>query len=225
MSTSLETTSLELRKQAAFKEVQEEFGGYFREIAKHPRLLVGMEVPSLTGEGMERLLTSADAEDWQGAVKSLLADEIKARTERISDDESTNMATLHQSIELFQNNPDLVPGTKQFDKGLATRITRIVKPYEVRNEGKLIGYSVPIQALVDNERKNLVAERAAAAAATPSAPAPTPAAQRGSKAAQPSAPPPPPQPQAGIQSKSGVSTEADDYSVLFGTLGLPGIRF
>ena len=45
------------------------------------------------------------------------------------------MRTLHASIELFQKNADMVPGTRQFDKELADRVTKFAKPYEVRVEG------------------------------------------------------------------------------------------
>lgn len=66
---------------------------------------------------------------------------------------------IHGSIELFQNNPDLVPGTRQFDAQLAADFVRVAKPYEVRTDGKLQGYSIPVQGLVDQLRRQVTAAR------------------------------------------------------------------
>ena len=45
---------------------------YFEYVQRHPRTLVGEQVPSMTGDGMEVLRDSADAKDWQDAVKEQL---------------------------------------------------------------------------------------------------------------------------------------------------------
>lgn len=221
MSTKLEEASLQARQRAAVAEVQEEYSKYFTALNLHPRRLVGQEVPSSTGEGMETLRTSEDAREWQEAIKDLLSDEIRERAEQISEEDAANLGILHQSIELFQNNPDLVPNTSKFDKELADSVVKFAKPYEVRADGKLMGYSIPLQALVEQERQALKERRAAqpAAPATPGAPA----AQQ--QPAQGDAPKPAEAPQAGIQSRAGQSGEgADDLDALWGTLGLSGIR-
>ena len=128
--------------------------------------------------------------------------------------------TLHSSIELFQNNSDLVPGTKEFDKELADRLTEMAKPYESRVDGKLIGYNIPLQPLVEMVRGQLKEARAAKAPAQP--PAGAPAAPQAP--AQPPARKPAPAPQAGIPASAGTSAEANDFSTLFGTIGMPELR-
>lgn len=171
---------------------------------------------------METLRDAADAKEWQDAVKSVLVEEVRDRATRALEENSTFLTTLHASIELFQNNADLVPGTKDFDVELANRFTSLAEPYELRVDGKLQGYSVPVQPLIEKLRAELVTARTAAAAATP------PAAPNASQARdQPTGRyTKADQPQAGIQSKAGASSDqGDDFQAgLFGTLGLPDFR-
>ena len=145
-------------------------------------------------------------------MKGLLSDEINDRAGRELDENRDFLTTVHQSVELFQVNEDLRPGTKQFDVELANRFATLAKPYELRVDGKLQGYSIPVQPLIEQTRKEVHEQRAAKPAA-PAAPA-KPAASR--KPADP--------PQAGISSKAGQSSDTEDFSTLFGTLGLPGLR-
>ena len=201
--------------------MQEEYKSYFEALRQHPRMLVGSEVPALTGEDgqMETLRTTEDARDWQEAVKQLLTDEVRERATVKMEENKGILDTVHQSIELFTKNPDMVPGTRQFDRQLADRFSAMVKPYELRVEGKLHGYTIPVQPLIDQLRAALVAERAKAPAAPAEPEKRGPGRPRGStsKQAEP--------PQAGIRSKAGSdSDDAEDFSTLFGTLGLPNIR-
>lgn len=192
-----------------------EYKPYFDALEKHPRLLVGTQVPAVGKDGMETLRDSDDAKEWQDAVKDVLISEIKDRAVRKAEEGGTDMQVVHASIELFQNNSDLIPGTKQFDTELANRFAALASPYEMRVDGKLYGYSIPPQPLINQLRSQLIAERSAApAAAAPAAAAAAPAAPV--KVADP--------PQAGIPSKAGGGAEAEDFSALFGTLGLPGLR-
>lgn len=157
---------------------------------------------------METLRDANDAKDWQEAVKTLLTQEIQERA-RVSMEENKGIIdTVHASIELFTRNKDLVPGTKQFDRVLADRFAAMAKPYELRVEGKLHGYTIPVQPLIDQLRTQVQSERRAAPAA-PAAPAPA-------KSKTDS-------PQKGIRSKAGSGAEAEDFSTLFGTLGLPDL--
>ena len=230
MLTALETKQGEELRQAALTEVQTEYSKYFDAINQHPRSLVGKEVPSMVGEGMEILRDSADAKDWQDAAKQQLAAEVKSRAERQSDAVKPMMQTLHASIDLFRQNHDLIPRTRQFDRELADRFAALSKPYELRVEGKLSGFSIPVQPLIDSVRAQLVAERAAKAAPpAAAAPAGQPSAQQQRAAEQPRNGVGqfnnPDAPQAGIPSKAGTSAEAaEDYSALWGTLGLPNLR-
>lgn len=193
--------------------MKEEHKQYFEALEKHPRLLVGTEVPAIGREGTEKLKDTNDAREWQEAVKSILVEEVKERARKNLDGKADFMATMHQSIELFQNNVDLVPGTKGFNVDLANRFATLAKPYELRVEGKLHGYSIPVQPLIDSLRAQMKAEAAAASPATTTTPA---------AGTVPPAPADPPQ--AGIPSKAGSSDAVEDFSTLFGTIGLPNIR-
>lgn len=227
MATAFEEKQTKALEQEALAAVRTEYAKHFEAIAKPARLLVGQEVPSLTGPGMERLRDSADAQDWQNTVKQLLAEEVASRVEKRKDGMRDVFAVVHSSIDLFRNNHDLIPGTRSFDKELADKLTESLKDYELRSNGKLIGYSVPVQPIVNALRSQLVAQRAAQAAAPPSAApgaagaapaAPAPAAQGGAASGQPRDE----QgrwtgPQAGITSKAGQSSDDDDLAA--GVLG------
>lgn len=230
MLTAFETRQADELRQTALEEVQTEYSKYFEAINQHPRALVGQEVPSMVGEGMEVLRDSADAKDWQDAAKQQLASEVQDRASRRADEVKPMMQTLHASVELFRQNHDLIPQTRQFDRELADRFAALSKPYELRVDGKLSGFSIPVQPLIDSVRAQLTTERAAKAAPpAPPAPAgqPTPQQQRAAEQTRNGAG----QfhntdaPQAGIPSKAGMSGEAaEDYSALWGTLGLPNLR-
>lgn len=213
MKITQQTVLEELRKEPAVAP-------YFDAIRKHPRMLVGMEVPSMVGEGKERLKDSADAADWVEAVKEMLRAEIESRAQTRMEEDGGLRKTVHASIELFQNNPDLVPRTKGFDIELATKVTELAKPYEHRVDGKLIGYNIPLQPLVDLVRGQLKEARATKAPAQPAAGAPA----APQPPAQPSTRKPAPAPQAGIPASAGTSAEVDDFSTLFGTIGLSDFR-
>jgi hypothetical protein len=167
-------------------------------------------VPAIGKEGMEVLGNSEDAREWQEAVKSLLVEEIRAKAAERLEESGDFLSTVHASIELFQNNKDLIPGTKDFNRKLADQFASMMQPYEVRVEGALQGYSIPVQPIIDNLRKTMQA--AAPPPPTPAAPAAPPA--------KPKADPPQP----GIQSKAGSSSDKEDFSTLFGTIGLPHLQ-
>lgn len=170
---------------------------------------------------METLRDSADAAEWQAAIKQMLVAEVRSRATRAMESEAGNLSTVHASIKMFQDNPDLIPGTKDFDVQLANAFSEFAEPYQVRVDGKLQGYSIPVQPIINQLRARLVADRAKAAATSSSAAA-TPAA--GGTPAPPAAGAPVEPPQAGIPSKPGAGEAEDDFSVLFGTLGLPNLR-
>ena len=206
--------------QEALAAVREDHSKYFEALEKHPRTLVGQQVPSLMGEGMETLRDSADAKEWQEAVRQTLIDEVRSRAQQESEANAPMAERLTQSIDIFVKNKDLVPHTKEFNVALANRFARLAKPYEQRLDGKLVGYTVPVQGLIDQVREQLAEEKSAAAVP------PTPAAPTAPPAQAPAPAAPAEQPQAGIPSRAGNSGEqADDYSTLFGTLGLPNLKF
>ncbi len=206
MATTFETKQGELLERQAFESLQTEYPKHFDALRMHPRNLVGKEVPSTKGPGMEVLRDSADAADWQAAMKQILIDEVASRVETQKDTLRDVFSTVHSSISLFQNNTDLIPGTKQFDRELADAFVAAAKDYELKTNGKLIGYSVPVQPIVNAIRAQLAAQRAAKAAAPAPASAPTAQQQRAAEQART------PQgqfdgPQAGIRSQAGASAE------------------
>lgn len=170
-------------------------------------------MPAIGKEGMETLRNSEDAKEWQEAVKSLLVAEIREQATAKMEESADFMQTVHASIDLFKNNPDLIPGTKGFNRQLADQFAGMMEPYEVRVDGKLQGYSIPVQPIIEKLRTNL---KAAAA------PAPAPAAA--TPAAAPPPRPAPEPPQAGIPSKASSGAEREDFSTLFGTIGLPNLQ-
>lgn len=187
-----------------------DFPKYFEAIGKHPRLLVGTQVPSIKGDGqMETLRDSSDAADWQAAVKQLLVDEVNSRASQAQDQLRDVFSTVHSSIDLFRNNADLIPGTKQFDAELANAFATAAKDYELRSNGKLVGYSVPVQPIINAIRAQQAATRGAAAAAPPA-----PSAQQQRVADQSrSADGRFDAPQAGLTSRAGQSSaEGDDLA-------------
>jgi hypothetical protein len=209
--------------------VRTEHANYFEALEKHPRLLIGTEVPAIGKEGMERLRDADDAKDWQEAVKSLLVAEVRSRASKSMDESADFLTTVHASIELFQNNADLIPGTKDFDVELANRFTTMAEPYELRVDEKLQGYSIPVQPIIDQLRTQIAAERTRAASAAPAAPAAAGGPAAGATASTPGTPAaaaaaPAEAPQAGIPSRAGNSSESEDFSALFGTIGLPNLQ-
>lgn len=172
-------------------------------------MLVGAQVPAIGKEGMETLKSSEDAKEWQEAVRTLLVQEIRSKAETKLEEAKPFIDTVHASIDLFKNNPDLIPGTKGFNRPLADAFAAMVAPYEIRDESdkKLVGYSIPVQPIIDQLRKQQ--------APAPAAPAP---------AAAPAPPPPADPPQAAVTSKAGNSSEREDFSTLFGTIGLPNLQ-
>lgn len=217
--------------QTAIAAIRTEYKGYLDRIDQPARALVGTEVPSITNpEQMEVLRDSQDAKDWQDAVKDALGKEVRDRVSRGRDDTRGMMDTLTQSVSLFQNNPDLIPGTTTFDAELAERFVELAAPYQLEIEGKLVGYNIPVQGMLSSLRTQLQASRAAAAAAKPAALAPAAQSAQQRRAAEQARTQQGQfqgdKPQAGIESKAGNSGEGagEDFSALFGTIGLPNFR-
>lgn len=213
LAPKFEAAQESIIRNEALATVQQEYPKYFEALRKHPRTLVGQEVPSLKGDGsMERLRDSADAADWQEGVKQQLVAAIDEKVTQQLESLAPALTAVHESIQLFQNNPDLIPRATGFDKELADAFASAAKAYEVRQDGKLIGYSVPVQPVINALRTQLQATRAAKAT-PPAAPAtPTPQQQRAAE--QPRTPTGQwDGPQAGLTSKAGTSgTGADDLA-------------
>ena len=225
MFSGLEAKQNEAFQEQAIAASREEHTRHFEAIEKHPRELVGTQVPNVTTGEMETLRDSEDAREWQEAVKGLLVQDVQERMRSSVEQARPTMDVLHSSGELFQKNPELLPGTRQFDVELATAFVAMAKPYELRIENRLVGYSIPVQPLLDQLREQTKTQRAAAvAAAAPAAPSAQQqraAEQQRNTVGQFAAD----APQAGIPNRAGSSaSEANDFSTLFGTAGLPNIN-
>jgi hypothetical protein len=218
LSTVLEEKVTKEFQEEAFNAAREEYENYFKALETHPRLLVGTEVPAIGKEGMERLKDSDDAKEWQEAVRGILIEDIEERTQTKLEESGGYLQTLHASIDLFKSNPDLIPGTKNFDRALADEFAKLAEPYEVRNEGKLQGYSIPVQPIIDALRS----KRETAKSVPDKVEEPSPPASASSQPGEASRPVDPPQ--AGIPSKAGSTSESEDFSTLFGTIGLPHLQ-
>lgn len=218
----------------AVADVKTEYAQYLEAVEQAPRYLVGKSVPKADGsEGTELLRDAQDARDWQDEIKKQLAREVQSRVRAGVDANRNTMEVLHNSIELFRGNPDIVPRTKQFDKELADRFAVLIKPYAIKTQAdKTAGWSIDVRPLLKTAREQLAAERAKNPA-TPPAPAkaaePTAQQQRaaqqqrtvqgkfsGHPADNPAGP------QAGITSQAGQSGgDEGGLDALFGTLGFP----
>ena len=216
MSTVLEQNITKQFQQVAFDEARENYGKYFEALETHPRLLVGTKVPAIGKEGEETLRDSSDAKEWQEAVRSILVQEIEEQARQKLEEQGGYLQTLHASIDLFKNNPDLIPGTKTFNRALADEFAKLAEPYEVRNDGKLQGYSIPVQPIIEALRSKMTV----ASTTVEEAGLPATATPPGAGTSPPAADPP----QAGIPSKAGNSSEKEDFSTLFGTIGLPNLQ-
>lgn len=216
MSTKLENAISNQLKQQAFNATRAEYENYFQALETHPRLLVGKEVPAIGKDGMETLKDSNDAKEWQEAVRELLIQEIQDGARKLEEGAAPQIQILHASLDLFKNNKDLIPGTKQFNRQLADEFAKVAQPYEVRHEGKLRGYSIPVQPIIDALRSQMTQSAATVDTSVHQSPASAPPAGQQS--------PPSEAPQAGIPSKAGSSAEKEDFSTLFGTIGLPHLQ-
>lgn len=216
MSTKLENAISNQLKQQAFNATRAEYENYFQALETHPRLLVGKEVSAIGKDGMETLKDSNDAKEWQEAVRELLIQEIQDGARKLEEGAAPQIQILHASLDLFKNNKDLIPGTKQFNRQLADEFAKVAQPYEVRHEGKLRGYSIPVQPIIDALRSQMTQPAATVDTSVHQSPASAPPAGQQS--------PPSEAPQAGIPSKAGSSAEKEDFSTLFGTIGLPHLQ-
>ena len=191
----------------AVEQAQEDYPQYIEMLQLHPMELIGKELPSIDGsDDPVTFRTSAEVADYQEAVKTILQRELEQSVEQRRTESNEVLDVVHASIELFQNNPDIVPGSKGYNKQLASEFVKIAEPYALKLNGKLTGYSIPVQGLLDQVRARVKAAPAGAA----------PAKKAVAKKAAPGA-----RPQAGIQSRAGASGDsAEDYTPMWKALGI-----
>ena len=172
---------------AAIKEIQADIDPEFLSHLRQPPMrLVNMEVPSIrigaaAGE-MTRLLDSGMAAEWQKGVAEMIESEIADIAAQKADAIRPTMRVIQESFLMFENNPDIVPGTDSFDPELAARFVEIAKTYELKVNGKVLGYQdINVQPLLNSLRTDLAKQRGATGARDTD----RAAAQRAAAAAQP----------------------------------------
>jgi len=175
--------------------------------------LVGDTVPSVKGEGTIVLNNATEARDWQDAVKHIINKEVTEKTAALLQDAQPVLSTIQDSITLFRNNQDIMPGAVEYNPELTTRFLKMASPYLHMVDGKPIGFKVDVQPLLNQLREDMKANP------------PAPSTKQVQAAAQPRTPEGRfDAPQAGIPSKTGLSGSAeDDYSDFWGALGMPGM--
>lgn len=205
MSEALETRFTQSFQQQAIADAQADYPHYIEKLQMHPLELVGKELPNIDGSDEPLTFRTADeVAQWQEAVKVILQREMESNVAERQNETNEILDVVHSSIQMFQANPDLVPGTKGYNKELAIEFTKLAEPYALRMNGKLTGYSIPVQGLIDRVRAQ-VSNKSAAAAAPAKKTAAAPAAK----------------PQTGIPSKAGSGGGKDeDFSPMWKALGI-----
>lgn len=206
VADALEERFLQSYQQVALDQMQADYGQYIERLSRHPMELVGQELPAIDGtDGTLIFGTVQEARDWQDAVKTILRREVQLHVQQQQEEYSDVRETLHSSIQLFRDNPDLIPGSQGFNKELADEVAKMARPYALKMDGKLTGYSIPIQGIVDQVRGNLKAR----AAAAPAAPPPAPAKRKTSP------------PQGGLPSRAASDSGGDeDFSPMWKVFGI-----
>lgn len=209
MSEALEERFTASFQQQAVEQAQEDYPQYLERLQMHPLELVGQELPAIDGtDGTVTFRTPEEVEQWQGAVRTILTRELEQAVIQRRQESDEILDVVHNSIQMFQANPDLVPGSKSYNKALASEFVRIAEPYALRMNGKLTGYSIPVQGLIDRVRAQVKAASAAPAAAPAKKAAAAPAAK----------------PQAGIPSKAGAGGgQGEDYAPMWKALGIDSV--
>lgn len=207
LSEKLDERFTESFRQQAVEQAQEDYPHYIEALNKHPLELIGQELPAIDGsDNKVTFRTSEEIKDWQEAVKVILQRELEASISQKQAESAEVLDVVHSSIELLRDNPDIVPGSASYNKDLAVRFIKLAEPYALKMGGKLTGFSIPVQGLLDQVRAQVKAEKAAPAGGTPPA----------KKAAAT-----PAKPQVGIPSVAGTSGEGgEDYSAMWGALGV-----
>ncbi|QKY80407.1 hypothetical protein SEA_PABST_49 [Microbacterium phage Pabst] len=212
-------------RQAAIQQLQEEINPEFiTSLQSTPSELVGQEVLSIrAGAPADEkvvLRTRADAAEYLQDLNGIVQKEINGITAERRDAARPIATVIQESFLLFENNPDLIPGTKGYDHELASRFAEIASTYEVKINGKVIGYQdINVQPLINSLRKDLEKQRGAngvtAAQQRAEQQRQAAAAQERNTAGQFQGP------QGGVLSKSGNQGDAaEDFSAFWSASGV-----
>src|SRR5690606_30848239 len=128
-STALEERFTQHYQSQVVAQFEEEYSHYTDLLDLHPMELVGKEVPPLDGSEQSVVFrTTAEAKEYQDAVKTVLGRMMRSEVEKLREADDEVITVVHNSIELFQSNPDLVPGAKNFNRELADQVMSLVEP-------------------------------------------------------------------------------------------------
>jgi hypothetical protein len=192
-------------------------------------MLVGVKVPNLQNpDGPDELIRdSDDAREWQEAARGLIDGALNDAVEQKMKAAAPTLSVFQESIMMFRNNPDIMPGSAEFDKELAEEFTAIAGDYVIKANGKKIGYQMNVQPLLNKLRERraaaaggnaVVAQQQQAAAAARQAQAAAQARTQQGQFTKPDGP------QAAIPTKAGSSGDTeDDYSSFMSAAGLGGM--
>ena len=213
-------------RTAAINELQDEVNPEFIDaLGVQPGQLVGNELPSIRiGAPKEEKFKPLDrqqAKQYQDDLREMIESQVQARAQEKSEELRPMATVIQESFLLFENNPDLIKGTKGYDAELATRFAEIAQSYEVKVGGRVIGYQdINVQPLINSLRADLAKQRGANGANAANARAEQ---QRQAAAQQERDDAGKFQgPQGGILSKAGNSGEAaDDYSAFWAASSVP----
>jgi hypothetical protein len=214
-------------RNAAIAEVQADIDPIFiKTLGDDPFLLVGQSLPDIrpnAAKDAKYTITDTQAgRDYQAALAKLVEAEIADAASQKENEVRPMLSTVQESFLMFQNNPDLIPNTDTFDYDLAVAVADIGKSYEVKVNGKVIGYDANMQPIINKLRADISKERGANGIVTSQQTAQQLRAAEQARAANGQFD----APQAGIPSTSGTSgagEEVENSDAFWTAVGMPGM--
>jgi len=200
-----------------------------------PTELVGTEVPSIQrgaqpGQKM-RITDSTQARQYIEDASKLIERGVDDLVGQKNQELKPLRSVIQESFLLFSNNPDIVEGSKTFDKELATRFASMASAFAFIHNGQTIGYQGNVQPMLNELRANLAKERGASGERVSQEQRAE--AQRQVAAGQARTPggqfqaPQGQQPQAGIPSTQGFTPadgDAEEYGAFWQASGVNHLR-
>lgn len=204
LSNAVEQRFAQEYETQAVYQIQEEYPQYIELLNLHPMELVNQELPTIDGtEGTVLFRTTQEVKDWQDAVKAILQREVRTYVAENRQEYDAVLNTVHDSIQLFQDNPDLIPNSPVFNKQLADEFIKIAEPYSLTLNGKLVGFSIPVQGIINQLRTDVRLKQYSQKNTAP---------KKSVKTSKP---------QGGIRSKAGASgADPEDFSPMWKALGI-----
>lgn len=194
--TGIEAAFTRRAEETILPRMNEEYANFIRHIQAAPRDLIGKELP-INGDpaNMSKIRDEESAVAWQREHQQLLEQTFQELREDYMREHSTERVAVNNALELFSANPDLIPGTTDFNKDLAEGVMKYASKFIVKDEnGRAIGFTVSVNNLISYARQELQKR-----ASTSAAPAPV----------VPEDPP-----QVGVGTRQGATSASDDAAEL-----------